>query len=638
MGQLLMADLIEYDNPLVTTYPEKDALLIECINKWMAESDRVYSQKRKRMRLNEDLYNNEMKLSTGTDVTNIKVALAFATIESIMPIIEDYLPTFDIMPQDKDDEAWADMVQKRKAQIEEQANLKFKLLECIHDALEYCNGLLQLNIKYDKDGNFAGFTFSVVDLFGWFPSPGATGLDIRSEADYHVFVYPMNVGRIKRELGITVTPEGDLSEYMTFRVTEGGEKTGINTESELALVKEAYWMDPDTTNYPYGRMVIGAGTQIAVDKPLWEGARELGIEDESVLTIPYAMIGNYKPAHGIYGIGEPELNKSLLKALNETMSSISEQVKKTGFPVRKITKSLYAELGKLVGMKAGEPVVVNNPNDFTTEMPPSLQAGITQFIDIILRMMEYVNGMQEVSRGSTPTGVTAAQAIAALQEAAQSRIRYRINKDISEFVLRIGKYISFCIQQYDTKARVLKAQIEGQAQYQQYAPQTRMDANKVYEGQEGFDETTAKTLAESSFDVAVVTGSRVPGGRMYREERAMSMYEKQIIGIETLLDRMNEPDKAALIKDYYKRMGIEEQVQRSQQIQETYPEFQKLCAMAAQSPEWAGSGEESQLKEITQQFPELMQSEDWQMIPVELRQRLTAWLYTDDSQQQPVAS
>lgn len=602
---------------------EQKAQITKCED-WFNKSKRFMEPQRNRWRLNEKLYQNDVEVPGPVKATKLKFNLALAVVETEMPILSDYLPTFDVEPDGRDDVFFADMMQKRKSQIERQSKLKKKSLDVIKDSLIYSNGISQILPTLNEGSQLIGIDIKSVDPFTWFPDPNATGFEIGKNAKFHIFATPMYVDDIREKYDVTVEAEGFIDEYSVFQFVDKENKSEKAAGADMALLKECYANDPDKETYPNGRVTLWANNIFISDTPLWEDYKSN--EDGYKPGIPYFMIGNYRTAHSLFGIGEPELIRTQVKALNQVMSNLAEVINKTGNPIRKITHALWTKLkSKIMGIP-GEEVIVDRPDDLTWDVPPSIPAYTFNFVDLLLKLTDVVTGIHDVMEGKKPTGITAASAIAALQEAAQARVRYKITNEITEYIEDVGKYIIWLLQTYDNEVISIRNQNKaGEYDFTDYDPKGSYDAAGLQENDDKFNKETAKTMKDSNFDIEVVAGARLPSGRIPAEERAITLFEKGIYGIEAAVNALSEPDKQDLIEDYYKREGLKQIVERQEQLNEGFKEFEKLVDKALnETEEWQGSLEEEKMIDLLKQFPDFLNTREFEVLPEGVKERVMA--------------
>ncbi len=581
---------------------------------WMEQS----SGQRDRWRKNEALYTNEVPVPNVPGGAQVKINISLSVVETEMSIISDYLPDGDICPEDENDQVFADALQKRKDQVARKSGLRKAYIDCVRDAKIYGSGILQINPVLNETGNLQTVEFSPVDLFTWFPAPGSTGMDIRSQARFHVFATPMHVETIKIIYGIEAAPEGEIDEHKCFQIIEPSDEQ----TASYALVKEWYGLDADRQKYPNGRYTIWVGRNMIEDGPL------------PYTRIPYMLIGNYKSRHALFGFGLPHLIKSPLKVLNHVLSSLADQINKVGNPIRKIKRTLVGQLEKKIRGLAGEEVVVDEMDDIQWEPPAPVAEYAFAFVEMILRLVDVVTGVYDVMQGRKPSGTQASGvAIAALQEAAQSRVRFFVANDLSVFVKESTEFLVEIIQKYDKEIRSVRNQIEdGSYEFSTFDPVTPFDAQGRKEGDEGFDPQTAHTMADSKFEVEVVAGSRRATGRIADEERAMMLFDKGIYGIEQVVNALAEPDKKGIIDAYNQRNGIAALKTRLEELQGAYKEFQgEVQGILSNPAQWLAEVEseipervleENNLMKLVQSFPEFLNSEEFKVIPIEVKDRM----------------
>jgi len=604
---------------------DEETRLLGKLNEWFSEATKYIQPRRERWRKNEQLYLNKVEVFGRKGWTELKFNLALAIIRTEMAIISDYLPTFDIIGEEENDRFFANMLQKRKAQIERSAQLVDKILDTIHDGLNYSNGLCEIQPVIQTITNPDGTSFKkltiqarLVDPFTWLPAPYSTGMDIRTECLYQMFATPVHIDIIKRTYGVEVPAEGYLDENRAFHLVEDPQNQPLN--SKYALVKECYFMDEDLDKYPNGRAVVWVGNRILEDKPIGIAVNGI-IKPEEFSLLPYFMIGNYKTAHSIFGIGEGELVKSQIKAFNQVMSSLADNIKKQGNPIRKIRKHLARQLESAILGVAGEEIEVIEPDDITWDVPPNVPSHTWNFLEWLLRLTDTITGVHDVTQGRRPLGITAGIAIAELQEAAQTAVRYKIKKYINPFIISMGRYITYLLQNLDEEVKEIRDYTATEPAYTLYDPLSRYDKYGRREGEEGFDETTAKTIRDAKFEVEVVTGIRLPSGRFEDEARRIEKFKAGIYGIEDVT--IYEQNRDEIISRYYQRMGLAQLKERQEALNEAYNQFTQLISKSLSTEkQWIGSPEEETMARLLKQFPELLNTEDFANLPLKYKNNL----------------
>ena len=584
------------------------------VRDWLDKSKKARENQADRWRKNERLYYGRhwANPSKGTENQSRMIFnFPLAVVETILPIINDFQPTIDVMPQQKNDVFFADMMQKRFQQIVDETDLYGKIIQAVKDSLIYSNGFLQILPVVTEEGVFKSFDIQVIDPFTVVPHPYATDLDLKA-GEYFLFAVPMETSRIYREFGVKAPADGKLDDYKAYqKVNDNGgiESANVESEYDMALVIECYSNEADKEKYPYGRHTVVVGDKLVVDEPL------------ELYRMPVFMVSNYKSPHNFWGIGETDLVRTQTKAINETFSSINENIRKMGYPIRKVTQRAKGQMTRPITGAPGEEITVVDPSDVTFEMPPPIPGYIQNYIGQVSQFMEAITGVNDVTQGRKPGGVTSGRAIVALQEASQTRQRFKINKEVARLTKEIGEFMVQMILTFDEEIRSIRERdAEGQFQFTEFNPMAVYDADGNLEGTPEFDPGTAKRLQDSEFDVDVTTGSRYAQGRVANEERALELFQLGVYGIEEVVNALNIPDKQDIIQSWYVR---NQQIPPKQQVEQAEMMQEQLGQLVAQvMQEGPGGPGEEALAQMIIQNPALTESPDFQSLPGEIQERI----------------
>jgi hypothetical protein len=584
------------------------------VRDWLDKSKKARENQADRWRKNERLYYGRhwANPSKGTENQSRMIFnFPLAVVETILPIINDFQPTIDVMPQEKNDVFFADMMQKRFQQIVDETDLYGKIIQAVKDSLIYSNGFLQILPVVTEEGVFKSFDIQVIDPFTVVPHPYATDLDLKA-GEYFMFAVPMETSRIYREFGVEAPADGKLDDYKAYqKVNDNGgiESANVESEYDMALVIECYSNEVDKEKYPYGRHTVVVGDKLVVDEPL------------ELYRMPVFMVSNYKSPHNFWGIGETDLVRTQTKAINETFSSINENIRKMGYPIRKVTQRAKGQMTRPITGSPGEEITVVDPSDVTFEMPPPIPGYIQNYIGQVSQFMEAITGVNDVTQGRKPGGVTSGRAIVALQEASQTRQRFKINKEVARLTKEIGEFMVQMILTFDEEIRSIRERdTEGQFQFTEFNPMAVYDADGNLEGTPEFDPGTAKRLQDSEFDVDVTTGSRYAQGRVANEERALELFQLGVYGIEEVVNALNIPDKQDIIQSWYVR---NQQVPPKQQVEQVEMIQDRLGQIVAQvMQEGPGGPGEEALAQMVMQNPALTELPDFQSLPGEIQERI----------------
>ena len=584
---------------------EADVELMKTLGGWFDEAVKHRELLTQRLRTNLEIHENKMRTRT-SERTQIKVNLSLIDVRTQMAIADDYLPSIDIMPADSKSDEYADIMQLAIRQALSDADFKYRALDCIEQSLIMCNGITCVLPKTIKgENNIYGLEISDVDIHTCFPAPGAIDLTLEG-AHYIIFATPIHVDKIKRMTGIAVPAEGYTDDAGTFKhISQDDDQ--YDTLANSALYKECYWIDGDEEKYPCGREAHWANEVLLKDGALWSGFKpEPGKYKPG---IPYFMIKNYGTARSWVGVGEPEIVAKIKKSFDETISATADNVLKMGNPPTKVKTSWVNWRQKRIKHTPAEIIEVQNQDDVVFEHGIACPQSTFQFLELLMKVHQYETGVQEVSVGKRDKQAESGRAIMALQEAAESVVRDKINKPISLYMTAVGRQVLWYFQTFDQDKRELP---DG----------TRKDES----GRQVFKTYNPDEVMGGNYKVNAVPGVRLKKGRVATEERALNFMELGVYGIEEAVADLNIDNKQGVIDGYYKRQGMQEIKLRYEAMDEAQGEFQKLIQQAFRNAEagkdWIGTLEEQKLGEIIYEFPELLLQKDFQFLPDEYKARL----------------
>ena len=512
-------------------------IVVKCEN-WYQEAKSWRMGQEERWRKNEAIRQNKIDMSKSDTKSDLRFNIPLSVIHTILPIVDDFFPTFDINPKDPNDVDFADTVQLRKKQIERLSNLKHKNMSCVEDALTYSDGIVSLEPVLDNAGSLKNVNATNTNLLTWFPAPNSVGFDIKNgEAVYHIFSEATHVDEIARVYGVEVSPEGYMDSERGFLYSTEV-LNDDQSNANYSLLKKCYFMDEDEEKYPNGREVIWAGDKLISDEPY------------KYERLHYFRISNYRMHSQTFGIGETELVAHATFAVNWGMSNIFDNLDEFGSPIMRYTQSIWERLSSRLTGKKRKRIMVNQPDDVTYLQPTAASVAHFSAIELTLRLIDIITGIHDVTAGKAPSGIKSGTAIRSLQEAAQSRVRYFINHNINPFVIDQGNFILMLMKMYDKKVMTVPTEsVDPNNNFKIYDPlRVESNANSQYE---------LPGLEDTEFDIFVSIGTDEPAGRMATQELAMQKMESGIYGIEEYVMASNEKNKRAVIESYNQRMGYE---------------------------------------------------------------------------------
>ena len=140
---------------------------------------------------------------------------------------------------------------------------------------------------------------------------------------------------------------------------------------------------------------------------------------------PFFLFKDIDVPFQFWGEGDVRWLLSPQNAINDLSNQIIDNAKHTANAVWVIDKNSGIPLNTLVN----RPGLVIRKNPGTTverQSPSSMPMYVSEKVNSLKTDIEIISGIHDVSRGQTPTGIESGSAIMALQEAAQTRIRLKI--------------------------------------------------------------------------------------------------------------------------------------------------------------------------------------------------------------------
>lgn len=515
--------------------------------------------------------------------------LIWQTVQSQIPVIMDARPKFEFLPQEPSDREFADLMNDICAADWAKNNWLFTLTEVVYDCTIFGTGLSCLKFDPKKDK----LIYHSVDPFYLFPDPSAESFD--RKCAYVCHAEPMDVAKIKRlfpdkadnikadvvnfasEKRIdlsTLKHQAPSSDQLYVEVSGGYENKG---PAEV-LVKTFYMEDDevleeakdeaDGTSQPQKRLRFpnGRKTVIANEVVLQDGP--VDYEDESSI-FPYQRVINYIAPRCFWGISELEPLESPQRVFNKLVSYVLDVLYLTGNPVW------------IVGTDSGvDPEnLINQPGLIIEKQPGSevrreegvqLQPFVLQIIDRLKNWWDELSGSQDVMRGATPGGVTAASAIDSLQNAAQTRIRLKM-KNLDAYLQDFGQQYAARVMQFYTAPKVFRLTgKDGTERYFKMHIQKNPDGSSKAVVQRFTDSgqihpTVDEYQLRGQLDVRVTTGSSLPFSKIEAQQRAYQLFDRGIIDSEEVLKSLDYPNWEAIQQRMQEKAQAAAQAQAQQQ-------------------------------------------------------------------------
>lgn len=506
------------------------------------------------------------------------VNMIFQAIQSTVPMQTDARPKFEFLPPEPKDFRLAEILNMLSTADWERNDWLYILLELLYDAHFYSCSWGYVGWDEDANDGIGEIVFETEDPFFMFPDPNARDVNCRRSKTL-IKAEPVDVDVLKkrypkfaRYLKSDVTDFQDLnrdvkredfsSEYSSLDVDvlENDKSTGDNS-AEKALEITCWKMDDSVVEekvmekvlsesidpmtgqpteveqevesiqkklkYPNGRKTI------VVNKiPVYDGPSEF--DDRS---FPYFKHVNYILPREFYGISEVEQLKGPQRIFNTLISYALDVLVLMGNPIWIVdtnsqvdTDELYNKPGMIVEKAPGSQV--------SREAGVNLQPYVLQLVDKIKLMFDDVAGTQDVSRGAAD-GVTAARAIEALQEAANTRVRQK-SRILDKALNNWGKLWCSRVFQYRTSPYVYRMTgLDGGEQYFKFhidGENAVFQQVSMSEGGQQVQQDPETVPLTKTFDIRITTGSSLSIAKRDTFNKAVQLFDRKALSQESLLE------------------------------------------------------------------------------------------------------
>ena len=515
----------------------------------------------------------------------------FSIIESIRPIMTDNNPKFLAIPRNPDGIDVSNDVQIALDYEWDREKMSLKLPAQLIPMLVYGTSVWYL--PWDgKDGEYGNIKGMPIDPFNIFPDPLATGVD---DAEYIIYATYKNANKLKNQFPKKASAIEGARISMSELVNERDEDSRDNNQ---VLVIECWCRDWTTVEtgenedkkkmlkYPTGR-VITCCPELSIllsDKknPYKDGK------------FPFVLMKDYDVPFKFWGKGEVEQILSPQHYINELTNQIIDNAKNTANMQWIIDKNSGIGVGKLTN-RPGLVIRKNPGSEVRRDAPPPMPVYTREQIEVLKKDMQDISGVFDSLKGEKQTGVVAAQAIMALQEASQARIRLKI-KIMEQQLCELSSMWYKRMQQFWTLDRWVRI--------------------TDIEGNPNFHKITSETL-KNDFDISVQAGSTMPTNKnamldlMIRLAQTNAEDGLPVVDRKAILEYLPTSDKKAIIERIEKQKAENEQKQQQAnqqaQMQQAQAQQQQLQMKQLEQQKQQGELDQNVAQQVTGMVEQLLQ-------------------------------
>ena len=524
-------------------------------------SKRSRAHKVPRWRRNEELYNGDFfkPFKLPKYKTRVVANTIHSIVETIYSILTDRPPKVDIMPKTEEQVERARLAQEAVESEMRKSKADRAVNHMKRDALTYGNGFLKITYSEGE------LSYTVPDIYTIFVDPLATNIE---DAKCVIFATPTYLRDIKEnyENGKKVQSEGKLDEFKSFiraqadssgvgqaTTASGTGTSGGSTQTGVSSsdVRTDYMSisptdDVDEKEMYGGQVLLKEAWHYMNDKlylTTWAGKVLLQHTEAPTEFIPVVMFKNYTDGHHFWGKGEPEIVEPLAVGTAILLSQSLDNVIYHGNPAWVMSKSLAKTPGNRPSDKPGQVFWTNGPHEVVNRLPAgNISSSNLPLAQYMMQLTDTISGIHDITQGRNPSGVTAARAISALQEASQQIIRAKERDVGADAIIDLyKKTLSILVNNYEAVITVRK---NTQAGYE-------------------FTDIQPYELTED-MDFKYVPGSTMPESRANRIDQALDYIQLGLLTPEQFWRWHDKDISKDILEEIIEAKRMQEKLQEQQ--------------------------------------------------------------------------
>lgn len=488
--------------------------------------------------------NNTIPEYKSNEVSNF----VYSIVETIRPIMLDGNPGIQATARNPLGIEKSNSIQIALDYEWEREKMPLKLQTSLITTL--VTGTMVFALIWDGKAGKAGEVRCVpINPLNFYPDPLATCVD---DAEYCIYATYKNVNQLKK----LFPNKANLLDGGNIKFEEliANRKIDARVDNQV-LVLECWMKDFSVVEfeneqtkqkekklqYPNGRVVT-----CAPELGLLLSDKENPYKDGE---FPFLIWKDIDVPFEFWGRGEVDQLLSPQKYVNDLNNQVIDNAKLTANMPWIIDKNAGIGFGKLTN-RPGLVIRKNPGSDVGREQPPSMPNYVVEKINELKGDMETISGIHDATRGERPIGVQAGNAIIALQEAGQARVRLKVK--VMEIML--GEMLT-----------------KWYSRMQQFWIVNRWVRVVGEDGSYDYKEITSSDL-KNDFDVSITAGSTMPKNKPAMLDLIIRLSQTTAEDGMPMLDRKTVLEFVPIahkkqILEHFAELG-QQQEQISQQEQE----------------------------------------------------------------------
>ncbi len=422
-----------------------------------------------------------------------------------------------------------------------------KVSEATLYALKYGTALFKTTWDPDLWDGLGDVVYTVMHPMNFFPDPRAYKIE---DMDYCFTSVPKSLEYFIRrwpDKGHLVASEYDWADTESLR---GGSQSSLE---DTASLKE-YWFRDEEGNvsvmYYAGDCVLDIiGGTYDDGEPVYRHNK-----------FPFARFVDYPGDKEFWGFGEIEIAETLQRLINGFEAQIIDNTRlmaNAQWIVEKVTSGMDETDSWVFDNNPGAVIFTHNGGVNRVQGVPIPQH-IPDHLDRLIFMMEQILGIHDVVQGRQPSGVRAASAIIALQEAANIRVRQKTKNLGAALRELVEQSNALMLEFYDEPRQV---RLAGQEEPTTLDIREALEPAMLERGMEAgmldldaegmiLPEEPQRMIDElkfPEFDVQVDIGPSVPYSQALLYEQAKEFFMIGLIDRRAALEAVNFPEWESIV-------------------------------------------------------------------------------------------
>lgn len=479
----------------------------------------------------------------------------FSLVESTVPRLTDIAPEITVMPRrDPETQELADALTTAQKYLWDVNEMRQKSSEGTRLCLKFGTAIYKAYWDWDRYDGLGDVAYSVVHPMNFFPDPRAYNI---KQMDYCFTKTPTSLEYIKRRFkdkGHLVAPDSDW----------GDTENSPGQTEELYVSLMEYWFRDEAGNmcvmYYAGDIVLDiiGGEYDGSNEPVYRHNR-----------FPFERQLNYPVDKQFWGLSEIEIIENIQRLVNSFEAQIIDNTRLLANGIWKVNKKLSGLTEDDAWIFDNTPGSVYFTMDGGVEREPGvpIPPHVTAHQERLIFSMEQILGIHDVVQGRKPSGVRAASAIIALQEAANVRVRQKA-REMEYTFKQLADMANWLVLEFYNEPRRLR--VTGANPYVTLDVHTALEHRMTeVAGEMGMVEpgATPETLRASDqlmgtdqmgqimkevrfpeFDIEVKVGPSVPYSQALLYQQALEFYQAGIIDRQAVLDTVGFPKREEILE------------------------------------------------------------------------------------------